>query len=67
MPMSDSAPVAIPTDFYDDNGFVKSCAMSSHPAVGDTVVDNSIMYVVSKRSWDFDVGGIPLLVRIYIK
>jgi hypothetical protein len=65
--MSESAPVAIPTDFYDDNGFVKSCAMSSHPNVGDVVVDNGIMYTVSKRSWDFDVSGLSLLVRIYLK
>jgi hypothetical protein len=65
--MSESAPTAIPTDFYTDDGFVKSCGMSSHPNVGDTVVDNGIMYTVEKRSWDFDVGGFALLVRIYIR
>jgi hypothetical protein len=25
------------------------------------------MYTVTGRSWDFDVGGMPVLVRIRIK
>jgi hypothetical protein len=65
--MSENAPAVIPTDFYTDDGFVKSCGMSSHPQPGDTVVIDGQMYTVSKLAWDFDVGGIPLLVRINIK
>lgn len=65
--MSESAPTAVPTDFYTDAGFVKSCGMSSHPNVGDTVVCDGVMYTVKKRSWDFDVGGFAVLVRIYIE
>jgi len=65
--MSEEAPVAMPTDFYTEAGFVKSCSMSSHPAVGDMVVVDGQMYTVTDRSWDFDVGGMPVLVRIRIK
>ena len=65
--MSESAPTAIPTDFYTDAGFVKSCSMSSHPAVGETVVIDGTMYTVKKRAWDFDCGGMPLLIRINVE
>jgi hypothetical protein len=65
--MSEEAPVAIPTDFYTEDGFVKSISMSSHPAVGDTVVVDGQMYKVTARSWDCDVGGMPLLVRIRVE
>jgi hypothetical protein len=65
--MSENAATAIPTDFYTDQGFVKSCGMSSHPRQGDTVVIDGKMYEVVKLAWDFDVGGIPLLVRINVK
>lgn len=65
--MSESAPAAIPTDFYTESGFVKSCGMSSHPEVGDQVVIDGKLYRVRERSWDFDVGGIPLLVRINVE
>ncbi len=41
--------------------------MSSHPRQGDTVVIDGKMYEVAKLAWDFDVGGIPLLVRINVK
>jgi hypothetical protein len=65
--MSESAPAAIPTDFFTESGFVKSCGMSSHPAVGDQVVIDGKMYVVRKRAWDFDTGGMALLVRINVE
>ena len=65
--MSESAPVDIPTDFFTDSGFVKSCGMSSHPRQGDTVVIDGRMYTVNRLTWDFDVGGMPLLVRINIE
>jgi len=65
--MSESADTAIPTDFFTDDGFVKSCGMSSHPRPGDTVVIDGTMYEVVKLAWDFDVGGIPLLVRVNVK
>lgn len=61
------APPAIPTDFYTDAGWIKSCSMSSHPAIGDTVVCDSRMYRVASKAWDFDVGGLPLLVRINVE
>jgi hypothetical protein len=64
--MSESAPAAIPTDFFTESGFVKSCGMSSHPAVGDTIMLDGKMYTVRKRAWDFDVGGFALLVRINV-
>lgn len=54
------------TDFYTDEGFLISIQTPSHPSVGDTVVVNGKMYTVQKISWDFDVGGIPLLVRINV-
>ena len=41
--------------------------MSSHPAVGDQVVIDGKMYVVRKRAWDFDTGGMALLVRINVE
>jgi hypothetical protein len=56
----------IHTDFYTDAGFLISIQIPSHPSVGDTVVLNQKMYTVKKLSWDFDVGGIPLLVRINV-
>jgi len=56
----------IPTDFYTDQGFLVSITIPSHPSVGDTVVLNGEMYTVKKVAWDFDVGGIPLLVRINV-
>lgn len=65
--MSESAPAAIPTDFYTDQGFVKSCGMSSHPFPGEAVVIDGRMYTVKTRSWDFDTGGMALLVRINIE
>jgi hypothetical protein len=65
--MSENAATAIPTDFYTDAGFVKSCGMSSHPRPGDTVVIDGKMYTVVKLAFDFDVGGIPLLVRINVQ
>jgi hypothetical protein len=65
--MSESAPAAIPTDFYTESGFVKSCGMSSHPMIGDTIMIDGKMYRVMKKAWDFDVGGIPLLVRINVE
>jgi len=65
--MSESAPAAIPTDFFTDAGFVKSCGMSSHPRPSDTVVIDGKMYTVQKVSWDFDTGGMALLVRINIE
>ena len=55
------------TDFYTDAGHLISIESPSHPSVGDTVVLNAEMYTVKKLSWDFDVGGIPLLVRIYVE
>ena len=57
----------IHTDFYTDDGFLTSIILPSHPSVGDTVVFNAEMYTVKKLSWDFDVGGIPLLVRINVE
>ena len=63
--MSESL-TAIHTDFYTDAGFLISIIIPSHPSVGDTVVLNSKMYTVRKIAWDFDVGGIPLLVRINV-
>ena len=57
----------IHTDFYNDAGHMISIIIPSHPSVGDTVVFNAEMYTVQKLSWDFDVGGIPLLVRIYVE
>lgn len=56
----------IPTDFYTNEGFLISIIIPSHPSVGDTMVLNGKMYTVQKISWDFDVGGIPLLVRINV-
>jgi hypothetical protein len=56
----------IPTDFYTDSGWIKSINMTSHPANGDTIVVDGKIYVVIKKSWDFDAGGIPLLVRINV-
>jgi len=56
----------IPTDFYTDSGFLISINIPSHPSIGDTVVLNGEMYTVRKIAWDFDVGGIPLLVRINV-
>lgn len=56
----------IPTDFYTDSGFLISISIPSHPSVGDTMVLNGKMYTVQKIAWDFDVGGIPLLVRINV-
>jgi len=63
--MSDSVNT-IPTDFYTDEGFLISITIPSAPVVGETIVLNGKMYTVRKRSWDFDVGGIPLLVRINV-
>jgi hypothetical protein len=65
--MSESAPSAIPTDFFTEAGFVKSCGMSSHPRPGDTVVIDAKMYRVKELSWDFDSGGMALLVRINVE
>ena len=56
----------IPTDFYTNEGFLISITIPSHPAVGHTVVLNGKMYTVQKIAWDFDVGGIPLLVRVNV-
>ena len=56
----------IPTDFYTDAGFLKSIDLPSHPNNGDTVVLDGKIYVVIKKAWDFDVGGLPLLVRINV-
>jgi hypothetical protein len=56
----------IPTDFYTNEGFLISITIPSHPSVGNTMVLNGKMYTVQKISWDFDVGGIPLLVRINV-
>jgi hypothetical protein len=64
--MSESAPAAIPTDFYTDAGWIKSCGMSSHPGGGDEVVIDGKMYVVEKKTFDFDTGGMAVLVRIYV-
>ena len=41
--------------------------MSSHPAVGEDVVIDGRMYTVKKRAWDFDCGGMPLLIRINVE
>lgn len=56
----------IPTDFYTNEGFLISITIPSHPNVGETVVLNGKMYTVQKKAWDFDVGGIPLLVRVNV-
>ncbi|HVQ52127.1 MAG TPA: hypothetical protein VMS92_18950 [Mycobacterium sp.] len=58
---------AIPTDFYTEQGFIKSINMSSHPWTGETVVIEGKSYIVQEKAWDFDVSGIPLLVRIRVK
>ena len=63
--MSESL-TTIPTDFFTDDGFLISMSLPSHPANGDTVVLNNETYVVISKKWDFDVGGIPLLVRIML-
>ena len=57
----------IPTDFYDDNGWLKSINTTSHPTVGDDVVIDGKMYIAQKKTFDFDAGGIPLLIRVYLK
>ena len=59
--------MTIPTDFYTDAGLMVSISLPSHPRPSDTVVFNGEMYTVTKVSWDFDVGGIPLLVRINVE
>ena len=56
----------IPTDFYTDSGFLLSISIPSTPSVGDTVVVNHQLYTVRAVAWDFDVGGIPLLVRVNV-
>lgn len=56
----------VPTDFYTDEGFLKSINITSHPQIGHIVVMDGRMYRVMKVSWDFDVGGIPVLVRINV-
>jgi hypothetical protein len=56
----------IPTDFYTDQGFLISITIPSQPSVGDDIVLNGKIYTVRKLTWDFDVGGIPLLVRINV-
>jgi hypothetical protein len=65
--MSESAPAAIPTDYFTSAGFVKSCGQSSHPRPGDIVVIDGNMYTVKQLSWDYDTGGMPLLVRINLE
>ena len=57
----------IPTDFYNEDGFLISISLPSHPRPSDTIVLNGEMYTVQKLAWDFDVGGIPLLVRINVE
>jgi len=57
---------SVPTDFYTDQGFLKSININSHPDIGHTVVMDGKMYTVAKIAWDFDVGGIPVLVRINV-
>ncbi len=57
----------IPTDFYTDAGFLKSIDLPSHPNNGDTIKLDEKVYVVISKRWDFDVGGIPLLVRINVE
>ena len=64
--MSQHRPPSRPTS-SPESGFVKSCGMSSHPAIGDQVVIDGKMYVVRKRAWDFDTGGMALLVRINVE
>jgi hypothetical protein len=63
--MSESL-TTIPTDFYTDSGFLISISIPSHPSVGGIMVLNGKIYTVQKISWDFDVGGILLLVRINV-
>jgi hypothetical protein len=57
----------IPTDFFTEDGFLISITIPSHPANGDTIKLNEQTYVVISKAWDFDVGGIPLLVRIKVQ
>jgi hypothetical protein len=63
--MSESL-TTVHTDFYTNEGFLISIQTPSHPQIGHTVVLNGKMYTVKAIAWDFDVGGIPLLVRVNV-